>query len=253
MEGAAGQLIVERFGDAEVDNFGDRLAVVLGDKDVGRLDVAVEDAFVMGMLDGVADGQEQGEAVAEGEAAIGAVGGDGGTVDPLHDQEGPAALGAAGFEHGGDVGVVHHGQGLALDFKAGDPLAGVHAGLDEFESDVAAYGLLLLGVVDDAHAAAADFADELIGTDEGAGGEGCRRIGSEGRGSEFHGGAIEEVAAGASVVGEEGFDFAAEFQVAGAGLVEEGGAEGRRGGGGPVVEVLDAFEAGRLDHSASCP
>ena len=46
-------------GDAEVDHLGHRLAVVQRDQDVRRLEVAVDDAFLMGVLHGLADVGEQ--------------------------------------------------------------------------------------------------------------------------------------------------------------------------------------------------
>ena len=76
--------------------------------------------------------------------------------------------GFAAVEDFGDVGVIHEGQGLAFGFEAGDDLAGVHAGLDELEGDFAADGLVLLGDVDEAHAAFADLFHELVGADDGA-------------------------------------------------------------------------------------
>ena len=36
------------------------------------------------------------------------------------------------------LGVLHEGEGLAFGFEAGEDQAGIHAGLDEFEGDVAA-------------------------------------------------------------------------------------------------------------------
>jgi hypothetical protein len=44
-----------RLGDAEVDDLGHRLAVLLGDEDVGRLEVAVDDALLVGVLHRLAD------------------------------------------------------------------------------------------------------------------------------------------------------------------------------------------------------
>jgi hypothetical protein len=46
-------------GDAEVDHLGHGHAVVQRDEDVRRLDVAVDDALLVGVLDGVADLDEQ--------------------------------------------------------------------------------------------------------------------------------------------------------------------------------------------------
>jgi hypothetical protein len=65
--------------------------------------------------------------------------------------------------------VVHQSQGLALGLEAGDDLAGVHAGLDDLEGDLAVHGLALLGHPDLAHAAFADLLQQLVGADDGAG------------------------------------------------------------------------------------
>ena len=80
----------------------------------------------------------------------------------------------------GDVRVVHQRQGLPLGLESGDDLGRVHAGLDDRESDAAPHRLLLLGHVDDAHAALADLLQELEGAQTRAGvfhrrvGGGCR-------------------------------------------------------------------------------
>ncbi len=87
----------------------------------------------------------------------------------------------AGVEDAGDVGVVHHRERLALGFEAGDHLAGVHAGLDDFQGDGALDRVRLFGHKDDAHAAFADLLQELVCADDRAGAfgdwrpVGCRR------------------------------------------------------------------------------
>jgi len=64
----------------------------------------------------------------------------------FHDEVGSAELGGAGIEHLRDVGVIHHGQCLALLLEARDHIAGVHAELDDLEGDPAAHRLFLLSV-----------------------------------------------------------------------------------------------------------
>ena len=54
-----GQPLVGRLGDAEVDHLGHRLAVVERHQDVRRLDVAVDDPLLVGVLDRLADRDEQ--------------------------------------------------------------------------------------------------------------------------------------------------------------------------------------------------
>ena len=54
-----GQALVDRLGDAEVDDLGHGLAVVERDQHVRRLDVAVDDPLLVGVLDRLADRDEE--------------------------------------------------------------------------------------------------------------------------------------------------------------------------------------------------
>ena len=60
-------------------------------------------------------------------------------------------------------------QRLALGFKAGDDLLGVHAQLDDLERHAAAHRFLLLGHVNHAAAAFADFLEQFVAADAIAG------------------------------------------------------------------------------------
>ena len=163
-----------RLGDAEVDHLGRRPAVDERDQHVRRLDVAVDDPLLVGVLDRPADRDEQLQPLAGRELGFVAVLGDRDAVDQLHHEEGPAGAGGPGVEDFGDVGMVHQGQRLALGLEPGDDLAGVHAGLDDLERDLAADGRLLLGHVDDAHAAFADLLEQLVRSDPRTGAFGER-------------------------------------------------------------------------------
>ena len=143
--------------------------VVLGDEDVRGLEVAVDDALLVGVLDGLADRREQFEPLAEREVFFVAVLGDGDAFDQLHHEVRPAGVGRAGVEHLGDVRMVHHRQRLPLGLEAGDHLPGVHARLDDLQRDRPLDRLGLLGHEDDAHAAFADLLQELVGADDRAG------------------------------------------------------------------------------------
>ena len=68
--------------------------------------------------------------------------------------------------------MVHHGQRLALQLEAGDDLPGIHAKLDDLERDAAAYRVFLIGDIDHAATAFANFFAELVGADCLAGGFG---------------------------------------------------------------------------------
>ena len=62
-----GQVVMQGLGHAKVDDFDDRAMIGHRDHDVGRFQVAVDDPFLMGMLDGVADINEQFQPLAVGQ------------------------------------------------------------------------------------------------------------------------------------------------------------------------------------------
>ena len=145
------------------------------DHHVGRLQIAVDDAFLMCMLDGIADADEEIETVARAESLRVAVLSDGDAFDEFHHEVGASAVGRAGVQHAGDIGVVHQGQGLPLGVEAGQRLLGVHAQFDDLQGDLANHRLGLLGHVDGAEAAFADLLQQLVRTDLGAQGFGGGR------------------------------------------------------------------------------
>ena len=74
--------------------------------------------------------------------------------------------------------MVHQRQGLALGLEPGNHLLGVHAQLDDLESDPPADRLGLLGHVHDAVAALADLLQQLVTPDPVPGLLGHLRLGS---------------------------------------------------------------------------
>ena len=82
----------------------------------------MDDALLVGVLDRLADGDEQLQPLPGREAVLVAVLGDRHALDQLHDEVRPAGAGGAGVEHPGDVGVVHQRQRLPLGLEAGDHL-----------------------------------------------------------------------------------------------------------------------------------
>src|SRR5207244_908314 len=86
-DGFVGQaLVAGGFGDPEINHFGHGDAVVDGDQDVGRLDVAVDDAFLVRVLDGVTNLAEQRQPLAGGELFVIAVVGDFNRAHQFHDK-----------------------------------------------------------------------------------------------------------------------------------------------------------------------
>ena len=154
-----------RLGHAEVDDFWDRSVVLDGHQHVGRLDVAVDDALLVGVLDALTDLHKEVKPFGSGEAMLVAVLGNADTGDVLHSKVGLTLFGRPRLEDPGHVRMVHHRQGLPLGLEPGDDLAGVHAQLDDLQGDPPADGLLLLGQVDNPHSALAEDFENPEGAD----------------------------------------------------------------------------------------
>jgi hypothetical protein len=138
------------------------------------------------MLHGAAYEDEELQPRGDRQVLAVAVVGDRHAPDQLHHEVGAAALGRAGVEHPGDVGVIHQRQSLALGLEASDDLLGVHAGLDHLERHLTAHRVRLLCQEHGTHAPLADRLHEPVGADAHAGSfEGARWAGvsrREGRG-----------------------------------------------------------------------
>ena len=104
--------------------FGTGAVVVEGDQHVGRLDVAVDDALLVGVLNRLADRDEQLQPLPRGELALITESGDRHALDQLHHEEGSAGFGRSRVQDLGDVGMIHQGQRLPLGLEAGQDLAG---------------------------------------------------------------------------------------------------------------------------------
>jgi hypothetical protein len=240
MQRLLGEVRPGRLGDAEVDHLGHRPAIVLGDQHVGGLNVAVDDALVVRVLDRLADRHKQLQPLPRRQLVRVAVARDRHALDQLHDEEGPAVGRRPGVEDPGDVRVVHQGQGLPLRLEARQHLLAVHPRLDQLDSDEALDRLGLLGHPDRAHAAFAHRLQQLEPAGEHDPGLlhaarfGPRSVLRAGfrrflhRPDERARGLFEE--AGVAGVGpQQGFHAGPQFGVAGAGRVEVGGPLSRAG------------------------
>ena len=120
----------------------------------------MDDPLLMGVLDGVADRDEEVEPLFGVSFLLVAILRDRHALDLLHDEEGPAASVVAGVEDLGDVGVVHHGQGLPFRLEAGKDAESM-PGLMSLRATMPPDRLRLLGHPDDAHAPFADRLEQL--------------------------------------------------------------------------------------------
>jgi len=89
------ELLAGGLGDAEVDHLGHGHAVGGSDQDVRGLEVAVDDAFLVRVLDGVTDLDEEVQPLARGAPVLIAVVGDLEAPHQFHDEVGPACLGGS--------------------------------------------------------------------------------------------------------------------------------------------------------------
>jgi hypothetical protein len=117
------------------------------------------------VLYGVADQAEKFEPSGGRQVMFVAIGGELWTPDEFHDEVGPARFGFSRVKHPRDVGVIHQGEGLTLDFEAGDDLSRIHAELDDFQRDAATHRLFLFGHPDDAAPALAEFLEQFVAAD----------------------------------------------------------------------------------------
>ena len=159
---AAGQQVgVGGAGHAEVEHLG--LSGLLH-QDVGGLEVAVDDALVVGVLHRVADPRQQTHAGGEVEAVAVGVLVQRQAADELHREERLAVVGEAGLVDLRDAGVVQPAQDLGLVGEALEQGGGGEAGADDLEGDRAARAVLLR-LVDGAHAALGNAAQHLVVTE----------------------------------------------------------------------------------------
>ena len=109
-----GQVLGDCLGDAEVDDFGDRLSIDLCGQDVRGLQIAVDHGLLVSVLHAAAYLHKELQSLAYGEPMIVAVERDRHAGDILHYEIRQAFRGRAGVEHFGDGGMVHEREGLPL-------------------------------------------------------------------------------------------------------------------------------------------
>jgi hypothetical protein len=161
-ERRVGQAALGGLGDAEIDDFRHRHAVVQRHEDIRRFDVAVNDALLMRVLDRTADLGKEIEPSPQRESPLGTELGDAHAPDQLHDEVRAAGVRGTRVEHLGDVRVVHQRQRLPLRLEPGDDLSGVHAQLDDFQCQAPAHRFKLLRRIDDPAATLAEFLQQHV-------------------------------------------------------------------------------------------
>ena len=187
----------------------------------------MNDAFLVSMLDGMANLDEQLKATGRIEMVLVAIVGDPDAANQFHHEVRPARLRRAGIQDARDIGVIHHRQRLSLGLKSSDDAARIHPELDHFERDAAANRLRLLSDIDDATATFAQFFTNLVVADDVP-----RLFGSRNRNhhrcARATASAWFEKFAGALVRTKQQFDAQPQFGVCAASLRKPGGTLVRR-------------------------
>ena len=156
---------MDRLGHTEVDHLRHGLAVADRDEDAIGLDVAVDNAFLVRVLDSLADTHKEIQPLLDIQTLAVAMVGDGDAGHMLHNEVRPTIIAHARVEDLGHARVVHHRQGLTLGLESGDNLLRIHAQLDELQCDTAADRLGLLSEIDDAHPPLSDLLEDSVRAD----------------------------------------------------------------------------------------
>ena len=154
-----------RLRDAEVDDLRHRFAVEIRHQKIAGLQVTVDHALLMGMLNGTADLQEQIEPLVDAEPMAVAVLRHRNARHVLHREVRPSRGRRTRIDDVRDARVAHERQRLPLGFEARDDLARIHAGFDDLERHSPHHGFGLLGEIHLAHRAFADALQQAVRTD----------------------------------------------------------------------------------------
>jgi hypothetical protein len=138
------------------------VGIALGvDKDIRRLQVAVQNATLVGMIHGVGHGGHQFGRVARIRGKRGELGFEVRTLDQLHAEVAVFAR-LADFKDRHDVGMVEFADGLGLDLKAPELIiVGQGSLTDHLDGDGPIHAHLP-SPIHDAHAAPAEHFEQLV-------------------------------------------------------------------------------------------
>src|SRR5580704_14815648 len=154
--------LIDRLGNAEVDDLGNGRSFVHGDQHVRRLEIAMDDTLLMRVLDGLTNFDEQLQSIPSRQVGTIAVFSDRNTLDQLHDEERPSVPRRAGVEYASDLRMVHQRQGLSLRLEASDHFARIHPRLEDLERDEPTDRLELFRAKHDSETSFANRLQQLV-------------------------------------------------------------------------------------------
>jgi hypothetical protein len=105
--------------------------IVPGNEHVGRFHVAVDDALMVGVLHGLANGHKQFQPFARRQLVLVAERGDGHAFNKFHDEIRPARRGFPAIKNVRDVRMIHERQSLPFRLEARHYLTRIHARFED--------------------------------------------------------------------------------------------------------------------------
>lgn len=159
------RVLCDGAGDAEIDHPGCGFVAVDGHEDVGGLQVTVNAALLVGVLDRLAHIDEELETCGDSEGVTVAVPRDGDATHELHDEVRMALDRRPRIEDPGDMRMVHECEGSTFGLEPRHHVGRVHAGLDDLDRHFSAPGPILLGQVDNTESPVAKDLDDAVRTD----------------------------------------------------------------------------------------
>src|SRR5215831_1015741 len=96
-------------------------------QNVRWFDVAMNDPFLVRVLDSRTDLQDEIQPLTHRQTPLVAKLSNGQALNQLHDEVRPSGVGRAAIKNPGDIGMIHQRQGLSLGLESRDDLARVHA------------------------------------------------------------------------------------------------------------------------------
>jgi len=150
--------IAEDFGEAEVEHL---CYASASNKDIAGFDVAMDDAFGVSGVEGVSDFNGQRQQSLHGHGTTGDLVLQRHALKELHGDEGVAVL-LANVVDGANVGMIEGRGSLGFAPKASESMRiASDIGREEFQGD-AAVEADVLGLIDHAHSAAAEFFEDEV-------------------------------------------------------------------------------------------
>ena len=161
---------------AEVNYLDNRFRADLSYQNVRRFDIAMDDPFLMRVLNGVTNGLKKLEPFTRCCLHLIAVFGDRDTADQFHDEVG-TPIRRSCIKHSRNIRMFHEGQRLPFGLEASDDLLGIHARLDNLQGDLSLNRFGLFSDINNPHPAFADLFANRVGANSSSRiHRDCRRI-----------------------------------------------------------------------------